>query len=269
MCYVFVFTNAVFAASCGSGYDVAVHNIEWDYNIATLTPDSVTATVGSLNANTFILSDDGNCYANYEPYSRSGNDVYPLIEDSDLCQDGYYRSAGTCTPYVQDVCPNGRHNAAVVNSTFVTSEDGNCYAGFDVYSRPGDDIYPMIDTSITVLCPSGQYLASGTTCTSYSQSTCPNNYYSYSLNANTVAQQTNNACPTNYVSYTTMNNCDVNNGVDDTCADIATLIDLTWDDGSGTTSATTCTYNNTITLPTPPTREGYDFVGWKLNTNNE
>ena len=46
-------------------------------------------------------------------------------------------------------------------------------------------------------------------------------------------------------------------------------IALTYDDGVGNTSSGTCTYDNLISLPEPPTRPGYTFNGWKLQTNNE
>ena len=45
-------------------------------------------------------------------------------------------------------------------------------------------------------------------------------------------------------------------------------VTLNFDDDNGNTTQTTCTYDGLINLPTPPTREGYDFVGWKIETNN-
>ena len=45
-------------------------------------------------------------------------------------------------------------------------------------------------------------------------------------------------------------------------------VTLNYDDGSGNTTTTTCAYDGLVNLPPTPTREGYDFVGWKLETNN-
>ena len=44
-------------------------------------------------------------------------------------------------------------------------------------------------------------------------------------------------------------------------------VNLTWNDGSGNTSTTTCTYDGLINIPTEPTRPGYVFKGWKVQTN--
>ena len=199
VCYVFVITKAVFAASCATGYGVMAHDIDLDFNINTQLPDAVTATTKALNANTFTLSDDGNCYSGYEPFARTDGVIYPLVEDSDLCADGYYRANGTCTAYTSGGCPTGRYNSAVNNATFVGSEDGSCYSGFDSYTRTDDYIYPLVESSI--LCPAGQYMANGT-CTSYGAGTCPENMRNTTLNTATWATMTNGACPSNYVAET-------------------------------------------------------------------
>lgn len=203
-CCAFVITKAVFAAaSCATGYEVMAHDIDLDFNINTQLPDAITSSIKALNTNTFTLSDDGNCYSGYEPYTKTGDDVYPLIEDSDLCADGYYRANGNCVAYTSGGCPTGRYNAAVNNASFVASEDGNCYSGFDVYTRADDYIYPMIESSdgASILCPAGQYRANGT-CTTYSAGTCPENMVNTTTNSATWATMTNGACPSNYVAET-------------------------------------------------------------------
>ena len=49
-------------------------------------------------------------------------------------------------------------------------------------------------------------------------------------------------------------------------------VTLNYDNGDGTTTTGTCTYDNLITLPeTTPTKPGYTFTGWKVqrpNNNN-
>ena len=197
---VLVFAKTVFAASCASDYVVATHNMEFDFDVATATPKLVNSESKSLNANTFILSDDGNCYSGYEPYTHTGSDIYPLIEDSDLCANGYYRSNGECVAYASGGCPSGRYNSAVVSTTFTASEDGNCYAGYDTYSRSGDDVYPLVDSS-TVLCPPGQYMANGV-CTAYKAGTCPENMLDTTTNSSTWSPMSGGVCPSGYIEQT-------------------------------------------------------------------
>ncbi len=200
--FVFVIANTAYAASCATDYGVAVHPVDLDFNINNPEyPDEITLTDKGLNTGTFVLSDDGNCYSGYEPYTRGGGDVYPLIEDSDLCADGYYRSAGNCVAFTDGGCPTGRYNSAVNIATFVASEDGNCYSGFDVYTRSGDDIYPLVDSSNSILCPAGQYMANGT-CTAYPIGTCPENMKNTTTNSATWSAMTNGVCPSNYTEYT-------------------------------------------------------------------
>ena len=44
-------------------------------------------------------------------------------------------------------------------------------------------------------------------------------------------------------------------------------VTLNFDDDNGNTTSGSCTYDGLVNLPPTPTREGYDFVGWKLVTN--
>lgn len=199
-CFVFLVAQAVFAAECASNYTVASHNVDYDFNIETLTPDVVDTVSMLLSTNTFILSDDGNCYAGYEPYVRPGNDIYPLIETSDLCPDGYYRSNGECVAFTSGGCPSDRYNSAVTNTTFVASEDGSCYTGYDVYSRTGNDIYPLVESS-TVLCPSGHYMANGV-CTPHNSGTCPDGMLNTTVHSTTWSAMTDGSCPSGYTSET-------------------------------------------------------------------
>ena len=46
-------------------------------------------------------------------------------------------------------------------------------------------------------------------------------------------------------------------------------VSLTWDDGTGNTVSSSCTYDGLINLPPEPTpKPGYVFSGWKVQTNN-
>ena len=51
---------------------------------------------------------------------------------------------------------------------------------------------------------------------------------------------------------------------------IANTVTLNFNDDNGNTTITTCTYDGLVNLPEPPSRVGYDFVGWKIiQPNNE
>ena len=68
------------------------------------------------------------------------------------------------------------------------------------------------------------------------------------------------------VTTTTMNNVCADNFPTDLYAiyDPKTVT-ITFDDGTGNTTAKTCTYDGLVNIPeTPPTRTGYIFNGWKL-----
>ena len=41
-------------------------------------------------------------------------------------------------------------------------------------------------------------------------------------------------------------------------------LNLTWYDDNSVMDVTSCTYGNPINLPTPPTKKGYTFKGWKV-----
>lgn len=44
-------------------------------------------------------------------------------------------------------------------------------------------------------------------------------------------------------------------------------INITWNDKNGNITSTTCDYSGQLVLPSPPTRAGYVFSGWKLKQN--
>ena len=45
-------------------------------------------------------------------------------------------------------------------------------------------------------------------------------------------------------------------------------VTLNFDDDNGNTTSISCTYDGLVNLPPTPTREGYDFKGWKLVPKN-
>ena len=47
----------------------------------------------------------------------------------------------------------------------------------------------------------------------------------------------------------------------------ANTININWYNGDTRVAQTTCTYDDSITLPTEPTKVGYTFNGWRLKAN--
>lgn len=127
---VFVFTDTVFGASCSNGYEVMAHDIDFDFNINTKLPDAVTASTKALNTNTFILSDDGNCYSGFDSYSRTDDYIYPIVESSILCPEGQYMANGTCTTYSAGTCPENMLNTTTNTATWTTMTNGACPSNY-------------------------------------------------------------------------------------------------------------------------------------------
>lgn len=49
----------------------------------------------------------------------------------------------------------------------------------------------------------------------------------------------------------------------------ADTINLTWKNGDTTYDTTTCTVGGDLILPTPPTKTGYNFIGWEVKAAKE
>ena len=246
---------------CLTGYTVWKHTLHFDYDTTTNELSVITDTDKPIATTSVIETEDGYCPSGYTQYTRGDDYLYPVVETPVTCGAGQYPANGTCTSYTVGDCPSGRYNSAVVNTSMIASEDGYCPSGYTSYTRRDDYIYPLVIG--TTLCGAGQYPANGV-CTNYAQSSCPNDYVSYALNDNTFAQQTDGACATNYTQYANMPNCDIS--TDGVCANIPTVINITWNDGENQIATNTCTYNGTITLPETPTRPGYVFTGWVVTS---
>ncbi len=50
---------------------------------------------------------------------------------------------------------------------------------------------------------------------------------------------------------------------------IADTVNITWKNGDTTYDTTTCTVGGDLILPTPPTKTGYNFVGWEIKPTKE
>ena len=121
---------------------------------------------------------------------------------------------------------------------------------------------------ISITCQSGQYLPANTTsCVScLSEATCSGGTYTFNetrtqgiIFNNPISEGKTNGCIPNLL------------GLSDNVVIEAVFepvsVSLNFDDGAGNTTTKTCAYDGLVNLPPTPTREGYDFVGWKLVTN--
>ncbi len=255
---------SVYAASyCAPGYTTAVHTIHFDYNTSTNETSVITTTTKGM-PDIYTMSEDGSCPSGYSVHTRNDDYFYPLMEETTVCTGGQHLLSGTCKSYASLPCQPGRYNSGL-GDVFTVTPDGSCINGYTSYTRNDDYFYPLV-VDYSSHCGSNQYPGGGT-CRNYAQSTCPSGYHSYSLNANTIAEQSDGACPTNYELYTDMASCDI--AQDPTCVDSPIIINLLWYDGiNETPSQSTCRYNQQITLPPTPVRPGYVFGGWRVKTNN-
>ena len=73
-------------------------------------------------------------------------------------------------------------------------------------------------------------------------------------------QNINNVCSTNFLAAD-------NNTTNLIPVFRPKTVTLNYDNNNGTTQTGTCTYDNTINLPSAPTKPGYSFVGWVLENN--
>ena len=163
-------------------------------------------------------------------------------------------------------CPNGYTQPSNINhDTFVTPFNGFCQFGDYTLMNVPDELY-VIGDGITVgpeftLCDNG-YLLNGA-CVSYTTGDCISGYYDLAIDDDTFSDLTNDTCANPYSTFTKTTRCDRNPG--DTCVDLPTpTVNITWDDGIGNTTTNTCVYEESVTLPSVPTRPGYTFGGWAV-----
>ena len=133
----------------------------------------------------------------------------------------------------------------------------------NVMCEDATDYYAIYEPN-TYTCDTGYYLPANTDgCVA-----CPTGFTcnggTFSFNENVYQ-----GAVINSVGTSTMNNvCADNFPVDLYAVYEPVTVTLNFNDDNGHTSTTTCTYDGLVNLPEPPTRVGYDFKGWKLQTNN-
>ena len=179
-----------------------------------------------------IPDDCGNGYS----YSA----VYEV--NSYTCANGTYLPAGAiaCAQCpTGHTCNGGTFNFSATQTQGLSDGDiltanaiGSC--GHENFNQSFSAIYEIN----TYNCANGTYLpADGIECTS-----CPTGY----------------TCAGGNYTYNPSNRQGI----------IANTVTLNFNDDNGNTTTTTCTYDGLVNLPAPPSRVGYDFAGWKVETNN-
>ena len=247
---IFVVQSASASASCSNGYNTVS-------NVVQSTFASPVNNVCQFSGYSLIEVPDDFEFI-YNGFVN-GNAVT-------LCNDGHL-SGGNCVQFTQGSCDNTRYNMAAEQSTFAAPVNDICqFTGYSLMEIPDDfaAVYNgFINGNAITLCDNGHL--SGGSCVQYTAGDCINGYYDMSINANTFAELTNGNCSSPYAKYTRTTRCDRNPG--DTCVDLPTpIVNLTWDYGDGNTTSGSCVYEDLIEIPNTPTRVGYDFAGWKLET---
>lgn len=139
----------------------------------------------------------------------------------------------------------------------IKADDLECVAGdYELYA---------IFTPKTITCDTDQFLpANSETC-----SNCPTGYTCTGGTFIFNEQKSQGIDFTQKISNSGNSVCSVNFPSELYATFRPKTITLTYNDGVGNTSSGTCTYDGLVTLPEPPTRPGYTFTGWKLQTNSE
>ena len=192
-------------------------------------PNNYTDQTGvDILATTFMAPVDGRCTNGAYEYRVIPDTFVPIYNGFTdgtavtLCGNGYL-SGNSCVQYTTGNCDTGYYNDASVNAaTFMAPVDGRCTNGAYEY-RTGlpDTMYPIYngftDGTVVTLCGVGQYLANGTTCTSYVQDDCPNNMIDITTNDEFFTKTNLGVCGTNYDIYNIHQQCD-SNTTDSMCA---------------------------------------------------
>jgi len=182
-----------------------------------------------------------------------------------LCTNGRMVN-GTCVSYSAGDCSSGNYSV-VENAAIIAPVNGKCDAPGYSYTSIDNDFYGiyrgMVVGDEVTLCDDGRKVNG--TCTAYTTGTCDSGYYDTGIDTNTFGSPTNEACSNPYTARSDITRCDHNPG--DTCVDIPTpTINVTWYNNGATVGAQTCYYGESLSLPTPPTRPGYTFGGWRVVT---
>jgi NAD-dependent dihydropyrimidine dehydrogenase PreA subunit len=189
----------------------------------------------------FLLFISISHYAFANVMCEDATDYYAVYEINTYnCESGKYLPANT------DGCVACTHGHSCPGGLFTFNENSDQGITLDEYICLSGTFLPAGSDTCSA-CPAGYTCAGGTF-------TFNENYYQGAV--------------INSIGTSTMNNvCADNFPADMYAVYEPDTVSLTWDDGNGNTTTSTCTYDGLITLPPEPTRPGYIFNGWKIQTN--
>ena len=160
--------------------------------------------------------------------------------------------------------------AAYADNYITQTVVGGCDANTLMTTSNNKTILKPVFEPIQYTCSSGQFLPANTTGCQIcpNGATCPGGTFAFNEHKaqgitipSQITQNTTKVCSTN-ILMTTSNNKTILRPVFE-----PVTVTLNYSDGVGNTTTKTCTYDGLVNLPPTPTREGYDFVGWKLTNN--
>ena len=129
-----------------------------------------------------------------------------------ICDNGYTTDRSSCTNYDtgNNTCRSGYYLVLGDGNSFGPLLDQGCQSTYTRRTRP-DNMYPIYTGTVVSgaeikICDNG-YTTDRSSCTTYSQSQCPNNYLDINVNENTFATQTNNTCASGYHSFSAEDTC--------------------------------------------------------------
>lgn len=180
-----------------------------------------------------------------------------------LCTNGY-ASDGTCVQYSAGNCPSGDVEL-VSDVSFRAPQNGSCKLSTQEITNISDE-YSILYSALLVgnevtLCTNGY--ASDGSCVSYLTGDCPTGYYDMATSSTTFISPNNYVCSSGYVAYGNTTHCDHNPGV--TCVTLPTAtMNINWYNYQDTiTHNDVCYEGDLFPVPSPSSRPGYTFSGWR------
>lgn len=271
-CCVFINSSRVMGAEIvGSPILLCENGYSADGSTCTTYNDGGRCDSGYyqlISTDSFIAPQETECrYATYKKVTLPDTAMYPMYfgvlvgDPVTLCTNGYSTDGSTCTTYTQKNCDAGYHTPTGNQSSFTAPESDLCQiAGYSKKTYPDTTAYVIYNGLIVgseiTLCTNG-YSADGSTCTTYSNGYCPNDYYDLNNGDATFAGFTDfvgGVCGTGYHAYTAESGCGYSlSGT--TCVDLCT-------NGSMTTDIGTCASLCDLGVTTLRTSTGLIIPMW-------
>ena len=171
-----------------------------------------------LASDAFIAPQETECrYATYKKQTLPDITTYLVYNgiligsETTLCSNGYSTNGSSCTSYSQNNCDSGYYDPIGNQTSFVAPENELCrVTGYKQTVCPDTTINIvyngiLIGSEIT-LCSNG-YSTNGSSCTSYSNGYCPDDYYDLNNGETTFTGLTAGSCGSGYKTYVADSAC--------------------------------------------------------------